>query len=149
MRWREGDRVFVEVADGPTTRRRYGSVCLAIADTTLISVALDGDQVPAVMDSSELHPATVDTLTLPVADADVLMVPALRAALVDMWEAEASAAGIAVAGIHRMTTTAYDGEGTWLLAEVVARGTSYVLQAGLNEAGLLAVFCRRQNRYDF
>jgi hypothetical protein len=149
---RLGDRVAVDKTNGPVPVRRYGNVTSVMTGASLATVEFDedGELLPVeVIDLRELAPVTVESLFLSLDDASLLTDAVLRTALTDMWVAEAERAHLPVAAVHRMATTMYDGEGTWLLAEVVARGTSYVLQAGLDDRGLVGIFCRRQNRYDF
>jgi hypothetical protein len=55
--------------------------------------------------------------------------PALRQALVNMWAAEAEAAGLQIAAMQHIGTGVRDASEGWTIAELSSAGERYTLRA--------------------
>lgn len=153
--FRPGDRVRVEcTGDDGYPLVRYGFVGdhpLPILPDGPVAVLLDDDMCgQALIDPSALLPVTVTTVELRLEGDDLLHDPSLRQGLVNLWSAEAEAAGLEIGALHLVGTGVRDSSESYVLAELSAGGEHYVLRAICvpNERDVVRVRADRPNRWD-
>ncbi|TVR26270.1 MAG: hypothetical protein EA389_06395 [Ilumatobacter sp.] len=147
-----GDRVRVQsTGDDGFPLVRYGYVGTCGDDGEPVMVLLDDEfNGSTVVDRTALAPVTVTTVELCLDGADLLHDPSLRQGLVNLWSAEAEAAGLEIGALHHIGTGLRDSSESYVLAELTAGGEQYVLRAVChpNDSDIVRVRADRPNRWD-
>lgn len=124
-----GDRIrYSTVDDDGLPLVRYGFVDGVTDPTGPIVVMLDGELSGDIVTAGEIEPVHVSNVTLTLAGSDLLDDPSLRQGLVNLWAAEAEAAGLEIASLHCTGTGVRDSSGGYALAELSSGGDHYVLR---------------------
>ncbi|MCU0260779.1 MAG: hypothetical protein MUE78_07150 [Ilumatobacteraceae bacterium] len=131
--FQHGDRIRVELeGDDGLPLVRYGFVDASDDRWPRpgVPVMLDGEIDPTtVIDLSRITAVTITNLELRLDGADLLVDPHLRRGLVQMWSAEAEAAGLEIQALHCIGDGVRDSSEGYVLAELNAGGDHYVLRA--------------------
>jgi hypothetical protein len=150
-----GDRVRLRcVGDVGLPVVRYGFIEVVGGATEPVRVIFDGELVAEDVDGVDLDIVAVDTVDLVLDGDDLFHEPVLRPGLLAMWQAEAATAGIALDAVHPFGRPAgtglRDAGESWLLAEVMAGGASYMVRAVVdpNSPGRVRVCADRPNRWE-
>jgi hypothetical protein len=125
-----GDRVrWSTTGDDGLPLIRYGFVGGVASDSGPVAVMLDGEIGAEPVDLSQLEPVSITTVALHLDGPDLIDEPDLRRGLVNLWQAEAESAGLAVDGIRCLGTGEPDAGESWSLAELSSGGQRYVVRA--------------------
>jgi hypothetical protein len=152
--FQHGDRIRVELdGDDGLPLVRYGFVDASDGRRQRpgVPVMLDGEIDPTtVIDLSRIKPVTITNLELRLDGADLLVDPHLRRGLVQMWSAEAEAAGLEIHALHCIGDGVRDSSEGYLLAELNAGGDHYVLRATREpiDSDVVHVRADRPNRFE-
>jgi hypothetical protein len=152
--FQHGDRIRVELdGDDGLPLVRYGFVDASDGHRQRpgVPVMLDGEIDPTtVIDLSRIKPVTITNLELRLDGADLLVDPHLRRGLVQMWSAEAEAAGLEIHALHCIGDGVRDSSEGYLLAELNAGGNHYVLRATREpiDSDVVHVRADRPNRFE-
>jgi hypothetical protein len=129
-----GDRVrWSTTGDDGLPLVRYGFVGGVASDVGPVVVMLDGEIGAEPVDLSQLEPVSIMTVALHLND------PHLRRGLLNLWQAEAESAGLAVDGVHCLGAGQPDGRESWSLAELSSGGQHYVVRALRSPLGQVCV----------
>jgi hypothetical protein len=155
MTLRKGDRVRLRtIGEAGLPVVRYGFIEAVAGATDPVRVIFDGELVAEYVGGIDLAIVAVETVDLALEGDDLFHAPELRPGLLAMWQAEASTAGIALDAVHPFGEPAgtglRDAGESWLLAEVMAGGASYMVRAVIdpNEPGRVNVRADRPNRWE-
>jgi hypothetical protein len=150
-RFRPGDRVRWDTTDNDGLPRvHYGHVAGPADSSGRIAVMFD-DLLPGttVVTMDALIIVEVTTVVLYLDAGDLLDDPSLRQALVNMWLAEADAAGLSMSDITHLRTGVRDTIAmAYALAEVTSGGQLYVLRAGTEPDGRVGVRADLPRRWE-
>lgn len=150
MSLQPGDRVRWETTgDDGLPLVRYGFVGGSNGDGSRVAVMLDSElKGHHLVDLDQLEAVTVTNVELRLRGTDLLDDPSLRGGLVSLWSAEADQAGLEICSVDHLDVAGPTGvngthgvEGTagtreLILAEILAGGRTYVLQAAPDAAAL-------------
>ena len=149
--FRPGDRVRWDTTDNDGLPAvHYGHVAGSPGLTGRVSVMFD-DLLPSTTTVAieELIVVDVTTVVLSLDAGDLLDDPSLRQALVNMWLAEADAAGLSMGDITHLRTGVRDTIAmAYALAEVTSGGQRYVLRAGTEPGGRVCVRADLPRRWE-
>ena len=150
-RFRPGDRVRWDTTDDDGLPKvHYGHVAGSPDATGRVAVMFD-DLLPGttVVAVEALIVVDVTTVVLYLDAGDLLDDPSLRQALVNMWLAEADAAGLSMGDITHLRTGVRDTIAmAYALAEVTSGGQLYVLRAGAEADGRVCVRADLPRRWE-
>lgn len=125
-----GDRIRVECeGDDGLPLVRYGFIGEMAAGGAAVVVMLDGELVGNEIDVSQVQLVAITTVELCLTGSDLMSEPTLRRGLVALWHAEADSAGLDVDALHPLGDGQRDSAASWVLAELMAGGTQYVVRA--------------------
>jgi hypothetical protein len=125
-----GDRVrWATTGDDGLPLVRYGFVGGVANESGPVVVMLDGEIGGEPVDLSQLEPVSITTIELRLDGDDLVDDPELRRGLVNLWQAEAESAGLAVHGVRCLGTGRPDTALSWSLAELSSGGGQYVVRA--------------------
>jgi hypothetical protein len=125
-----GDRVrWATTGDDGLPLVRYGFVGGVASASGPVVVMLDGEIGAEPVDLSQLEPVSITTVALHLDGPDLIDDPDLRRGLLNLWQAEAESAGLAVDGIHCLGAGQPDAAAGWSLAELSSGGRRYVVRA--------------------
>ena len=125
-----GDRVrWSTTGDDGLPLVRYGFVGGVAGAAGPVAVMLDGEIGAEPVDLSQLEPVSITTVALHLDGPDLIDDPELRRGLVNLWQAEAESAGLAVDGIRGLGAGQPDTAESWSLAELSSGGHRYVVRA--------------------
>ena len=135
-----GDRVrWSTTGDDGLPLVRYGFVGGVAGDRGPVVVMLDGEIGAEPVDLSQLEPVSITTVALHLDGGDLIDDPGLRRGLVNLWQAEAESAGLAVDSM-RCLGAGEPAAGTgWSLAELNSGGRRYVVRAFTSGFGQVCV----------
>ena len=135
-----GDRVrWSTTGDDGLPLVRYGFVGGVASDVGPVVVMLDGEIGAEPVDLSQLEPVSIMTVALHLDGLDLIDDPALRRGLVNLWQAEAESAGLAVDGVRCLGAGMPNGGESWSLAELDSGGQHYVVRALRSQHGQVCV----------
>jgi hypothetical protein len=125
-----GDRVrWATTGDDGLPLIRYGFVGGVASDIGPVVVMLDGEIGAEPVDLSQLEPVSITSVALHLDGPDLVDDPDLRRGLVNLWQAEAESAGLAVDSMHCLGAGQPDAGAGWSLAELNSGGQRYVVRA--------------------
>ena len=125
-----GDRVrWSTTGDDGLPLIRYGFVGGVASDSGPVVVMLDGEIGAEPVDLSQLEPVSITTVALHLDGPDLIDDPDLRRGLLNLWQAEAESAGLAVDGIRCLGAGQPAAPESWSLAELNSGGRRYVVRA--------------------
>jgi hypothetical protein len=135
-----GDRVrWATTGDDGLPLVRYGFVGGVASDSGPVVVMLDGEIGAEPVDLSQLEPVSITTIALHLDGPDLIDDPDLRRGLVNLWQAEAESAGLAVDGILCLGAGQRNAGESWSLAELSSGGQRYVVRALRSSHGQVCV----------
>lgn len=147
-----GRRVRVRTTDADGLPLvRYGTLADAPGPTAgaPVVVLLDGaDAGTVTVDPGDVDPLELDSFELRLRGHDLLTGPDLRRGLVQLWAAEARAAGLRVDALHPVGDGVRDSSEGYLLAELVSAGQHLVLRAVSAPPDGVVVRVGRPNRFE-
>jgi hypothetical protein len=125
-----GDRVrWSTTGDDGLPLVRYGFVGGVASDVGPVVVMLDGEIGAEPVDLSQLEPVSIMTVALHLEGPDLVDDPDLRRGLLNLWQAEAESAGLAVDAVRCLGYGQPNGGESWSLAELSSGGQHYVVRA--------------------
>jgi hypothetical protein len=135
-----GDRVrWSTTGDDGLPLIRYGFVGGVASDTGPVVVMLDGEIGAEPVDLAQLEPVSITTVALHLDGPDLVDDPDLRRGLVNLWQAEAESAGLAVDGMRCLGAGEPVDGVAWSLAELNSGGRRYVVRAFSSPLGQVCV----------
>jgi hypothetical protein len=135
-----GDRVrWSTTGDDGLPLIRYGFVGGVASDNGPVVVMLDGEIGAEPVDLSQLEPVSITTVALHLDGPDLVDNPDLRRGLLNLWQAEAESAGLAVDGVRCLGAGQAVSGASWSLAELNSGGRRYVVRALRTDHGQVCV----------
>jgi hypothetical protein len=135
-----GDRVrWSTTGDDGLPLVRYGFVGGVAGDRGPVVVLLDGEIGAEPVDLSQLEPVSITTVALHLDGPDLVDDPGLRKGLLNLWQAEAESAGLAVDGLRCLGAGEPTPGAGWSLAELNSGGRRYVVRASTSGHGQVCV----------